>query len=393
MPTAEVGLSKAFSLTRHPHVLVDATAIPRNRGGVGRYLEHLLPALDAAGCRLTIVAQRRDAAWLAAGVPGARVVVPRAAIVRRPARLLWEQFGLPRLARREGADLLFSPHYTMPVLTRLPVVVTLHDATFFSHPELHGRGKRIFFRSWIRFSLRRARALIVPSNATASELVRWAGAHPDRVHVAYHGVDAATFHEPGGAEIQRARDLVGVDDWIGFLGTLEPRKNVSALIAAFGTIAANPLVSQKYPNLVLALAGGKGWDTTIDAAVDGSPVRERISRLGFVPNDQLAGFLGGALVIAYPSVGEGFGLPVLEAMASGTAVVTTRLLALPEVGGDVAAYAEPDAAAIAARIIELLLDDSDRAARSRAGIARAAEFGWDASAATHQAIFAAAAGA
>lgn len=340
---------------------------------------------------MTIVAQRHDAEWIAAATPASRVVVPRAAIERRPGRLLWEQFGLPRLARSHGATVIFSPHYTMPVLTRLPVVVTLHDATFFSHPELHGRGKRMFFRAWIRYSLRHAAALIAPSRATADEMVRWAGAREGRVHVAYHGVDAATFHEPSAAELDSARAIVGFADWIGFLGTLEPRKNVTALVEAFGAVVADANVSAKYPGLILALAGGKGWDTGIDDAIGRSSVRDRITQLGFVANNELAGFLGGSLLVAYPSLGEGFGLPVLEAMASGTAVVTTPLLALPEVGGDVAAYANPDAASIADRIRGLLLDDVDRNARARAGIERAAGFGWDASAAVHAEIFEAAA--
>jgi glycosyltransferase involved in cell wall biosynthesis len=371
-------------VTVSPSVLVDATAIPRNRGGVGRYLEHLLPALDTAGQRMTIAAKEYDSQWLAAAAPNSRIVVP-SGIGSRPARLLWEQFGLPRLAHREGVDLIFSPHYTMPVFAGRPVVVTLHDATFFSHPELHSRGKRLFFRSWIRYSLRRSAAVIVPSKATQSELVRWAAASAAHITVAYHGVNTATFHEPSPSELDAARELVGREHWIGFLGTLEPRKNVSALVAAFAGVVTD--VAHRYPDLTLALAGGNGWDAALDGAIAASPAKDRIAKLGFVADSDLAGFLGGSLAVAYPSLGEGFGLPVLEAMASGAAVVTTPFLALPEVGGDVAVYSQPDAASIGKAITALLLDDDDRGARARAGVARAAEFGWDSSAATHAAVF------
>jgi glycosyltransferase involved in cell wall biosynthesis len=370
-----------------PSVLVDATAIPGDRGGVGRYLEHLLPALDAAGTRLTIVAKRADAGWLAESVPGATVVVPRASIDSRARRLVWEQLALPRLAARHSADVIFSPHYTMPLGARLPVVVTLHDATFFSHPELHGRGKRIFFREWIARSLKSAAALIAPSAATRSEVARWTGLPVDKVTVAFHGVDAATFHAPSEAERDAARALVGGTEWIAFLGTLEPRKNLVALVQAFGTVAADPGIATRFPDLRLVLAGGRGWDDRLDAAILASPVADRIVRLGFVDNSALPGILGSSLAVAYPSLGEGFGLPVIEAMACGAPVVTTRLLALPEVGGDVAVYTEPDAASIAETLVKLLGDDAERADRSRRGLARAAEFGWAQSAATHAAVF------
>jgi glycosyltransferase involved in cell wall biosynthesis len=370
-----------------PSVLVDATAIPGDRGGVGRYLEHLLPALDALGTRLTIVAKNSDAGWLAESVPGATVVVPRASIDSRARRLVWEQAGLPRLARRHCADVIFSPHYTMPLATSLPVVVTLHDATFFSHPELHSRGKRVFFRTWIRRSLTSAAALITPSAATRSEVARWTGLPVEKVTVAFHGVDAATFHAPSTAETDAARALVGGNDWIAFLGTLEPRKNLVALVQAFAIIAADPGIGARFPDLRLVLAGGRGWDDKLDAAILDSPVADRIVRLGFVENAALPGILGSSLAVAYPSLGEGFGLPVLEAMACGAPVVTTRLLALPEVGGEVAVYTEPDAASIAETLVNLLGDDAERADRAKRGIARAAEFGWAQSAATHAAVF------
>jgi glycosyltransferase involved in cell wall biosynthesis len=378
-------------LSPSPHVLVDATAIPANRGGVGRYLEHLLPALDAAGTTMTIVAKRADAEWIAASVPGARIVVPRAAIDSPPARLVWEQVALPRLIAAHGADVVFSPHYTMPLLARVPVVVTLHDATFFSHPELHSRAKRTFFQAWIRRSLRSAAAVIVPSEATRAEVARWTGLPVPNVSVAYHGVDPATFHPPTEEESAGARQLVGSSDWIAFLGTLEPRKNVVELVGAFATVAADPAVRELYPDLRLALAGGRGWDERLDAAISSSPVRERILRLGFVDNAVLPGLLGSSLAVAYPSLGEGFGLPVLEAMACGAAVVTTPLLALPEVGGDVAVYTQPDARSIGESLIALLGDAAERQDRGRRGISRAADFSWAASAATHAAVLTAAA--
>ncbi len=376
-------------MNNQPHVFVDATAIPANRGGVGRYLEYLLPALVSEVGRLTIVVQPRDEEWMRAQVPGASIVASAAAGRSRPLRLIWEQFGLPRLARRHGADVIFSPHYTMPLLAGMPVVVTLHDATFFSHPELHSRLKAMFFRFWIRRSVRSASACIVPSEATRSEVVRFAGAHGREIAVAYHGVDTVAFHVPSAAESATAAELVGSPHWIAFLGTLEPRKNVGNLVRAFGSLAVRADVRDRYPDLVLALAGGKGWDAELDGIIAESPARDKILSLGFVPNDALAGLLGGAVATAYPSLGEGFGLPVLEAMACGSPVLTTRLLSLPEVGGTVAVYSEPDADSIATVLGELVTNEAERATRSKQGIERARKFSWSASAQAHEAVFSA----
>jgi glycosyltransferase involved in cell wall biosynthesis len=365
-------------VTTTPHILVDATAIPANRGGVGRYLEHLLPALEVAGARLSVVAVPRDVGWLTEALPGSHVI--EAAGRSRPLRLAWEQTGLPRLAARIGADVIFSPHYTMPLATRVPVVVTLHDATFFSHPEVHGGLKRRFFTTWSRVSLRRAAAAIVPSRATRDELLRWVRPARDRMTVAYHGVDTAVFHPPTPAQVSSASArLGGAARWIAFLGTIEPRKNVGNLVRAFDALAT------ELPDLRLALIGGSGWDAEIDGVVAAAGARDRILRLGFVADTDLAGLLGGAAAVAYPSLGEGFGLPMLEAMASGAPVVTTPFLALPEVGGDVAVYSQPDADSLASALRGLLAETgTDRRER---GIQRAKEFSWSASAATHLAVF------
>lgn len=376
-------------MSSRPHVLVDAVAIPRNRAGVGRYLAHLLPALDRRGERLTILAQQHDADWLRAACPGATVVPVGRSLTRRPVRLAWEQTGLPALARRVQADVLFSPHYTLPLLTGRPVVVTLHDATFFSMPEVHTPVKRRFFRWWIRRAARRAALLVVPSASARDELVARAGAPADRIRVAPHGVDTAVFHVPSAAERDAAAARVGAERWIAFLGTLEPRKNLSSLVRAFASLVADGTAG----DLVLALAGGRGWDEELDAVIQGSGVAERIRVTGYLPDEELAGFLGGAEVVAYPSLGEGFGLPVAEALASGSVVLTTPRLSLPEVGGDAAVYSEPDAGSLAAALRDLLGDDARRAELRRRGPERAATFDWDESARIHAEAFADAAGA
>lgn len=372
-----------------PRVLVDATAVPADRGGVGRYVDQLLPALAELGADLAVVCQRRDEAFYRELLPGARVVAAPERIQGRPARLAWEQTGLPRVAREVGAAVLHCPHYTMPLVAGVPVVTTLHDATFFTHPEVHQRVKRAFFRTWTTASLRRARRCVVPSQATLDELARVTRGVHGQVVVAHHGVDATRFHVPGAGETEAARRHLGLRTgrYVGFLGTIEPRKNVPALIEGWQQAVAG---LPDPPALVLA--GGRGWDERVDEVVARVPDHLEVLRPGYLPLELLAGFLGGAEVLAYPSLAEGFGLPVLEAMACGAPVLTTRALALPEVGGDAVAYTEPDAAAIAGRLRELLEAPGERARLSAAAVERAAGFTWRACARQHLRAYAAAAG-
>lgn len=372
-------------MTANLRVLVDATAVPEDRGGVGRYVDALVPGVARAGVDVVVACQRRDADLFGALVPTGDVV-PVDGIAGRPARLAWEQTGLPRLVRRTRADVLHSPHYTMPLRAGAPVVVTLHDATFFSHPELHSPVKARFFRTATRHAVRAAAALVTPSRATAAEVVRCTGADAGRFHVAYHGVDTGRFHPVDEAGRRAVADRIGVSGpYVAFLGTLEPRKNVPALVRGF--VAA---VRELPEPPALLLAGGPGWDADVEPALAAVPPGLTVRRTGYLPFDDLAGFLAGAQVVAYPSLGEGFGLPVLEAMACGAAVLTTRELSLPEVGGDAVAYCGTDAASIADGLRTLLGDAALRARLAGAAVERAAGFTWQAAADAHVAAYAAA---
>jgi glycosyltransferase involved in cell wall biosynthesis len=368
-----------------PSVLIDATAVPADRGGVGRYVDSLVSALDADGARIAVVCQQRDAELYGKLAPHSRIVPTGESVETRTARLAWEQTKLPGLVRRLGVDVLHSPHYTMPLAGAAASVVTLHDATFFTDAVLHSSVKARFFRGWTKMALNRADLCVVPSEATAAELVRVANANPNAMEVVRHGVDVERFHPPTQTEIDAARATIGLrkTPYIAFLGALEPRKNVPALIRGFAKAVAD-----RPDPPALVLAGQPGWDGQIERALDALPHRLRVIRAGYLPYSQLAGFLGGAGIVAYPSLGEGFGLPVLEAMACGGCVLTTSRLSLPEVGGDAVAYCGVGAGDIASALTELLDDPARRDVLAAAAELRAKEFTWEQSAERHRAVYA-----
>ena len=373
-----------------PHVLFDATSIPPNHGGVARFISGLLSGLEQNGEFVDVVAKRHDIPALHDVAPGHNYLVAPPLVSRRGGRFLWEQTGLPALARRRHADVIYSPHYTFPLITRARRVVTLHDATFFSSPEAHSRVKALFFRTWIRWANARADRLVAASRATADEVQRYVAHAQHTIDVGYLGVDPLVFAPPAPDAIAGARREIGLapeQPWIAFLGTIEPRKNIPALIAAHASLReADPSTP------VLVLSGARGWDEEANDALDHNaqlpPERRPVIEAGYLPLELLSAFLGGSELVVYPSLGEGFGLPVLEAMSSGAAVLTTRRLSIPEVGGDAVAYAEPDAESLATEMRALLDHPERRADLAASGLARSARFTWSECAAVYSRSFA-----
>ena len=276
------------------------------------------------------------------------------------------------------------PNYSMPLRPGLPTVVTIHDLSFFTDPERYTPMGAMSLKSATKTSARQAARLIVPSNATRDELVRVLGVDPGRIDVAYHGVDHRLFHRPNEIQVSRVTARLGLHGrpYVAFLGSLTPRKNAPALVSGWA-IAVADLADPP----ALVLGGGGGWSQELDEAVSRVPSHLRLVRPGYLPFADLPGFLGGAVVVAAPSRGEGFGLPVLEAMACGAPVLTTYRTSLPEVGGDAVAYTEPDADSIAVALRALLDDPERRTALAVAGYARALDFTWAASATAHVASY------
>ncbi len=356
-------------------VVVDARpALDPRRTGVGRYADRLireLPRVDPeAGYTAWylhargLVRPRRFFADVTA--PNFREVG-----TAFPARLfepLASRLGLPRLEWLVDFDVLLATNFLPPATASPGVVLVVHDLAHERYPETAphiGPRWRARFEAW----LARAARVIVPSAAVRRDLVAHHAVDPARVDVVPHGVDVDAFRPPGEAVDAVRRRFAIRGRYLLFLGGLEPRKNLGRLVRAFGALQTDA---------TLVLAGGAvrwapGEQDRLRAGV-----RERVVFTGYVNDGERAALLAGATALVYPSLHEGFGLPVLEAMAAGTPVLASNVSSLPEVAGDAALLVDPaDPDALAAAMARLLEDEGLRGRLREMGWRRAAGFTWE----------------
>jgi glycosyltransferase involved in cell wall biosynthesis len=279
----------------------------------------------------------------------------------------WHALRWPRVERATGpVDVVHATAVAIPP-TRAPLVVTIHDLAFLADPTQATRHGLRFFRRGTELARRHARLVLVPSEATAAEC-RTAGFDGDRIRVVPWGVDPVTV-EP--AAVERARAAHGLErPYVLFVGTIEPRKNLAGLVGAMATLAGR--------DVDLVVVGPEGWNEDLDERIRVlAPTGIGVHRLGFLPLAALPPLYAGAAAFCYPSLREGFGLPVLHAMAAGAPVVTSLGTATEEVAGDAALLADPtDHAAIGSALAAILDDPALADDLRRRGRDRAAGFTW-----------------
>lgn len=288
-------------------------------------------------------------------------------------RILWEQAIQPFSLLGGGFDLYHALAFASPLLLTRPSVVTIYDLSFIHYPERLSRMRRLYLRLLTPLSVKRARRVIAISHSTAHDLTATLGIPAEKIDVAAPGYDPAIFHRLPTAEIAAFRQSKGLPDrfWL-FIGTLEPRKNLNTLIEAYARLDA----AHRLP---LVIGGGKGWNyAPIFQAVERYGLGEAIRFIGFVPTDELQLWYNCAEVFVYPSVFEGFGLPVLEAMACGTPVIISDATSLPEAAGDAGLTVPPhDIDAWHTALIRARDDENWRQSARERGLIAAARYSWN----------------
>jgi glycosyltransferase involved in cell wall biosynthesis len=287
----------------------------------------------------------------------------------------WWSAGLPRYIRHSKLELFHGTNYDVPLWRRCATVLTIHDLSQLLHSETHE--KRSVSRAQRRLPLmsRTADVIITPTESVRVDVCALLNASPGKVF-AIPEAARACFKPLAFAETANARRRLGIgDDFLLTVGTLEPRKNLSVLIGAFAELAREKPESTTQ----LVIAGGRGWlSSPLFEAIQKSPVRERIILTDYLHDDDLQALYSSCSAFVYPSIHEGFGLPPLEAMACGAAVIASRIPALEETTGAAALLFDPRSVSELTRnILELLDNENARRELAAAGQRRAAEFSWE----------------
>lgn len=355
-------------------IAIDYTSAIHQRAGIGRYTRNLVTALAALD-------QQTPYVLFSAGTDPLQPSWPpnfsrcELKLSERQMTIIWHRLKLPLPVEifTGRIDLFHSPDFVLPPVVGAIKVLTIHDLSFERLPECSSPALLYYLKAAVPPSVRRADWLLADSESTKNDLIELYKVPQERITVIYAGYDPV-FHSDPAADDATIRAHYGIDKpYILGLGTLQPRKNFKTLIYAY-----YQLIQEQHIPHQLVIGGQKGWlYEDIFDAVRELHLNDRVSFLGFVEDAHLPALYRGAELFAFPSLYEGFGIPILEAMGCGTPVVTANNSSLPEVAGDAALLVDAhDAAALADAMWCIMSDSTCRAALRERGLQRVKLFSW-----------------
>lgn len=289
-------------------------------------------------------------------------------------RLLWEQYYLVNEAVKADVALIHIPAFSVPRISNIPKVVTVHDLIVYKHPRLMPPGSRWYFSKWIPNSYKHADHIIAVSQDTKNDLVNLLHLDRDKITVIHHGIDPVFTRTTDIHEINRIRHNYHVPgEFFLMVGSFEPRKNINVAVDAFARIS-------KSSNMLKLLLVGKenAYQKKIRAQVKALGLSEKVLFPGYVNDRELVTLYSITTALIFPSSAEGFGFPVVEAMATGAPVIASDLPVIKEIASDAPVYVNVnDPVALADAMLQMLEDPSHRAAHVRKGLARSLKFDWE----------------
>lgn len=358
------------------NILIDFTQIPRQKVGVGVYALNLVKQIAKLDLENSyhILIQDDEHSLDSSERNNFKLINIQSKIFRRLIfRLLLEQWVIPYIIIKKKIDIVHSLHYSFPLLTfGAKKIVTIHDMTFFKFPKYHEIIKRYYFGFFIHLVARMADKVISLSESTLRDFISLTGARKDKVSVVHLGVDWTTSSFPRErAELVKKR--YGIDGkYLLFVGMIEPRKNVGNLILAYDKLLK---VNKDYQ---LVIVGMKGWGyRKVFNLIDDLRLHDKIMFTGFVEEDDKPFIIRDAKIFIYPSIYEGFGIPVLEALSLGIPTVTSNVSSLPEITGGAALLVDPaNVDELYSGIKRLLDDETLYQELKKKAVLQARKFSW-----------------
>ena len=343
--------------------------IPGGVGGTEIYLARLLEALAAIDTenRYIVFTNRETRVGLVPMRPNFERAPQPVRAANRPARILWEQTGLAIAAARHHLDVMFNPGFTAPLLAPCANVTVFHDLQHKRHPEHFRWFDLPFWQALLYGAAHRSRKLIAVSETTRDDLMHYYGLPSERIAVVPHGVEGAFF------EIGREWSLGRTEQYLLCVSTLHPHKNLDRLIQAFAEFR------REHPRFRLIIAGLRGFSSeALEKQIDSLGLADSVALPGWIPRQDLYDLYRRAHAFVYPSTFEGFGMPVLEAMAAGIPLVCSNIEPLRSTAGDAALLFDPNDAAGMAEALRRIADDNALRERlAAAGPERAHKFTWE----------------
>jgi glycosyltransferase involved in cell wall biosynthesis len=346
----------------------------RIRTGIGSYARNLIAALESSfGVRVSTLSATRP-------FDGRADAVSKAS--RAAHQVLWTQFGLRRQLCRLRPDILHAPAFVSSLVAPCPVVVTIHDMGHARFPRHYETPWLLYMRALVPLVARRAQAIITDSGHARQDVQQLLRLPPEKVHVIYPGIDHSRFRPLDVRDLTHVAARYSLDrPFVLYVGNLAARKNVPTLLRAVYRLKKSGFWRDRRVVLAGSASPGLPGYAEVLAAIKKLGLQQEAILLGYVPDDDLPAIYNLAEAVALPSLHEGFGLPIVEAMACGRPVIASNCSSLPEVAGDAALLVDPrDDEAWAEALSRVLTDEGFRESMVERGLARAREFNWEKSA-------------